>query len=570
MSLHRCIFGVHFDADASIETLEQRVQTLAAWYASNGERPAIEVQLPAPGTLVGQIDLDGIAHDGGPFVWGGPTPQNLSAHEEIVNATDSDLRTLGSTVAVIATSLGRVRIATGVGGVAGIYCAERDGIVAWSSHAVAAGWLSTAAAAIDWSCVPELLALGFVSGDRTLITGVSAVADGSVIDIDRGIVRRSYWPAKERWVPVPETDARASCEELLLDRLPGRVTKSALVLGLTAGLDSQVIALALREGGVDFATMTAGDPAWRDVKAASRLAAAIEVPHAHAPIDWHTDDEAVATMTELVRWSDGTVLPALARDSLGDMHGMPFVTGGGGEVGRAFYYKMQGHSQSVPSVPRMLSLMDPSGAIVGARRSARRVVINAVAQGIRAAEELGYEGWRALDVYYAEQRLRKWGRSTLPKTRGSVIIGFGDPPLLAALVSLPLRDRMDSRFHRDFLAKYGDTPAAPIVAPHSPPGRAPTLIRKARRRLSSPHRSKGPWAGHHRWQHVPTFHELVIRSTQSPSIRGVMGVRWCRQQRDSFMVGELAGTVSALRCAAITTFAEGLHELESTRINGSA
>lgn len=572
MSLHRCVFAVQFDARTSPEIVERRVRTLAAWYACDGRCPAIVTQLPSAGMLVGSIDLEGGNHDGRPFVWGGPMPLNLSSNNQIVDATDLELRTLGSTVAVIATARRKIRIATGVGGVAGMYWASRDGVVAWSSHAVAASWLAAEHAAVEWSSVPELLAMGFVGDDRTLLTNVRTVPDASVIDIERSrVTHRCYWPAEERWTPVPEIDARARCADLLLERLPTRVNGAAPVLGLTAGLDSRVMALALRKVGVDFRTMTAGDPAWREVQEASKVAAAIEVPHAPIPIAWHTDDEALATMTELVRWSDGTVVPALARDSLADAEAMPLITGGAGEVGRAFYYATHGSRQSSPTTREVLSRMDPSGAIPDARLSARRSVITAVRRGIHTAELLGFEDWRALDVFYAEQRLRKWGRSTLPKTSGTVTIGFGDPPLLAALVSLPLADRLADGFHRDFLAQHGGQfglQPHPGISQGSSGGgghtraeRARILVRTGRRLLPRRRRSSAAWAGNSQWLRVPAFHDLTLRSCETDQLKQVMGARWCRGQRESFAAGETAATVGALRCAAIATLAQGLDEL---------
>lgn len=150
-----------------------------------------------------------------------------------------------------------------------------------------------------------------------------------------------------------------------------------------------------------------------------------------------------------------------------------FVTGGGGEVGRAYYWRQLARTYSAP----------PS-AVFGS---------DAWALMLAEAAECGLDGWRRLDAAYAEHRLTAWGRSMITRPGHSTVAAFADRDVIRGLLSLSADDRVSDGFHRRFLAESG------VDAPPGPPGQrthVPRFVRRAaaliRRRRSEPVTPAGP------------------------------------------------------------------------------
>ena len=230
---------------------------------------------------------------------------------------------------------------------------------------------------------------------------------------------------------------------------------------MTAGLDSRVTAVALRELGIAARGFTWGEPDWDDVRGGKDLAEQIGLPHELVGVEWLDDGEAMRELDRQVRWTEGAVPVGFARLAWpADMGG--FVTGAGGEVGRAFYYA------GAPDEA------DPGDVLAGLlaarlpRGEASARLGTTLREWVGNAERAGHAGLGALDVVYGEERVRRWLRGMLPRLAAPMIPAFATPEVARALASLPLKERMTSGFHRGFLEK-----------------RAPELVPVARRGQTS-------------------------------------------------------------------------------------
>ena len=296
------------------------------------------------------MDLGGRARGGGrgplrrprrgpepPLEFGEPLPPAL--RDALIDAEPHDLRALEGAGAAVALEPERAAIVAYAGGPGTLFAASCGPIDAWSTHAVAAAWVAHGEARIDPDTIPEQLAAEFVGGDRSLIAGARPLPQAvRIVAGDEGARLTDYWPLEERWARLPEDEAAAHAERQLLGTLERRAHAiDAPHVSVTAGLDSRVTAVALRELGIAARGFTWGEPDWDDVRGGKDLAEQIGLPHELVGVEWLDDGEAMRELDRQVRWTEGAVPVGFARLAWpADMGG--FVTGAGGEVGRAFYY----------------------------------------------------------------------------------------------------------------------------------------------------------------------------------------------------------------------------------------
>lgn len=188
--------------------------------------------------------------------WLEPPPERLRSGEAFLRADTDDLKRM-STGLAFAGSHDRCRVVTAPAGPTALYRAEGPHGTVWSTHAVAAGYLANGSVEIDLEKVPVLGALGFIPNE-TLVRGVSPVAPSTCIDVWDGAVSEDrFWPMRERLELVPEPDAYAFTRAALLTSLAPRLdAHGAPWLGITAGLDSLVVAAAVRLLGKPLPTFT--------------------------------------------------------------------------------------------------------------------------------------------------------------------------------------------------------------------------------------------------------------------------------------------------------------------------
>jgi hypothetical protein len=492
----------------------------------------------------------------GTLVWGEPLPPGT----DLLDADDAQLRSICGVTAAIAWDGERIRIVTSSAGPATLYVAAGDGVTAYATHAVAAALIAGLAPRIDEARVPEFIALDYVGGDRTLVEGVRVLEAASDVGIERA---RTYWPPHERWARVD--DPYRHTEQVLLATLAQRTRDAHVGLALTAGLDSTVGAAALREIGVNPLAFTWGSPEWPDARGAAQTAAALGFEHQVFGVRPLDDDDCLRALERDARWTDGvTALSAAERQWPATCNAL--AVGMGGETGRAFYYD----AWSALLIPR--PGLDELARRLGARgrlRGAHEEAIRALEETVRGwvGDALAVaRGWGALDVLYAEQRVRRWGRSQIPPLAQNLVLLFTPAELARGLASLPLRERLADGFHRRFLSGRG-LPAEPAAVPD--PGRLSVAARRLRHRVRRRGAPAVPqpdavdllvqqiWAAR-----TATRSWVCEEALTDPLIERTLGRAWGQATAAGFAEGQARTAERALRAAGVVAFARALAQLD--------
>lgn len=566
-----CLFAAQCSEPGHRAALERRARDLAGFYRPLGHGEASLRWVPSLRLLLGTVDAR-TCDQAATLSWGGPAPPRLLEPAALLAASDSDLRAVDAVTVLAAASDERARVVCGAGGIASLYSARGGEASAWSTHAVAAAWLALGRARVDPDTLPELIAFEYVGGPRTLVQGVRALPVATRVDLTaRGEQEHSFWPKAERWAPVPEAEASAHAERALLEGLRRRLDGAgAPVVGLTGGLDSRVVAAALRALDVPFQALTWGPADSPELDMARMVAATLGAEHRWRPIDPPDAAGTLSRLDRLARWSDGTC-PLDLRGDVWPREGSAFVTGIGGEVGRAFHYMPRAHEEPDPSRRRLRRLLSVPRRLYRARPDVVRRVEGRVDDWLVEAESLGYGGWARLDFLYGEQRLRRWGRLILQQSAPPAVPAFATPEVTRALASLPLVDRVTSGFHRRFLQeRLPELAPAGVALPRSPaaarwarrrvaPALRPPLEAVLRRR--PPGRGRWPdaslWAGREEVRR-----RLADEVLRSELVREALGEGWARHTRERFLADEWRATSKTLQAAGAAALADALAQLE--------
>ena len=525
------------------ETVRRRVDALAGWYGVQAEVRAIA------GGAVTAAALGAPLHAA---AFGEAPPATL----DLLNADDRALRRYEGGGAALAATADRARLVAGAGAPAVLYGARSaDGqVAAWATHAVAAAYVATGSAAVDPAAVPEQLAAEFVGGERSLVAGVRALRAASLVDLSATRAEEGcYWPARDRWRLVPAEDAHAYTESHLLRSLDARLAGVRQpFLGLTAGLDSRVAGLVLRELGVAFEGYTWGPQDDPDVRGGAEAARMLGTNHRRLEFQHWDAQDALRRTRVNARWTEGAIHVGFA-DIVwpADLHA--FVTGAGGETGRSFYYGDLVPGREPGDLAAVLT-EQLAGRIAGARPEALEALDVRVRGWIADAERSGAEGWRVLDVVYAEQRVRRWLRGMLPRLPASMVGAFTAPEVQRGLASLPLEQRTRSEFHRRFIEDR-----QPGLLPVDPPpqrgGRRP--LGRIAQRLR-----RGSLDGE--WMARPEFRDWIADGVLDSALaQEAMGGRWCRRTRSRFYAGDAYAVERALWLGGPVALQEALAELPS-------
>jgi asparagine synthase (glutamine-hydrolysing) len=170
--------------------------------------------------------------------------------------------------------------------------AVRDGAIGFASTLPAlraAGVVD----AIDPQAVLEFLEFGYVTEDRTILTGAAKLPAASILEWNDGrISERSYWtlpePSEETATAIGFEEAVEQTEHLLIEsvrlRLISDVPAGALLSG---GIDSTLVCWALSKlnAGIHaFTVSTPGNPA-DEAPAAAETARLLGIPHEVVTLD---------------------------------------------------------------------------------------------------------------------------------------------------------------------------------------------------------------------------------------------------------------------------------------------
>ena len=553
-----------------LSVVVRRVEALQAFYRPLGAR-VVGTTRPWPQILIGEIEfesLDGSGHPaetlgpvpdaaGSMWIWGGPLPRELRSPQAVKQASDRDLRRFRGFGVAVAAGPDHVRLVTSPIGPTALYSSASGDATVWSTHAVAAGWIARGAVSLDATALPEFVVCEFVGAERTHLEGVRAVPPATRIDLrPNGQNSGSYWSPAERWARVPAREAFGLAESALLSSLDARLTGSeAPLCGLTSGLDSRVVALALRDLRSDaFAAYTLGAPDSPDVAGAVVVARKLGIDHRQYGFHWNSDDGARAAIEAHTRWSEGLEpIHGFARPTVPTMPSAT-VTGRGGETGRAFFYRFAARDRRRP---RRSHLVD---AVIAHRPPRLETASPDAREALRAAIEAWLDGipvalqgdWRALDFAYGEQRLTRWDRTRLMRQQSLYVPAFDDRDVQRALLSLRLRERLRDGFHREFIRRRDASlvPAAPVAPRAAIPRPLRRVLRSVRAyRAASPRPQTWPFAPE--WTKRPRTREWVAEELLGQTIiADVFGGRWATALREGFLAGEAEASRTVLVLSA--------------------
>ncbi len=460
MAFHTCLFVVAATSDDELALLRSRVEVLRRYFAAYAPATAHVREIAPPGVLAGCIALGVPWERDGDYVWGRPDIGPGAAVEVLPDGA---------------------RFTTGPVDIAAGYRAGR----AVSTHAVAAAFLDRGEVRLRPEVLADLLAFGHPANDAHLVAGVDALPAGAEVVVDaRGMRTKAPAPA---WRLPDERSAHEAAVAALTACLERWHAHGSLALGLSAGMDSRVVAVCLRENGLPFETYTWGSPGSPEVEGAAAVAAQLGVPHAVVPPEPLADGQVVEQARRDIVWTEGCAAIGLAAGGAA-LSSAVNVTGAGGELGRAFHYALIARNRADPGPSHLRRAWEPHRNLDPTiAAAARDRVRDEATAAIARAEAAGVDGWRVLDVVYAEQRMRRWTRSRIPPTAGAALTpAFLDPDVAAALVALPLEDRLTAAFHRGFVQAR-----APALALPAPPGQR-RHVPAAARRLASAWRSRRP------------------------------------------------------------------------------
>lgn len=554
MALDRCVFAARVLDTAHRSALETRIERLVEFYRALGD-PRLSMRwLDRLDAVVGVIDFGDRAHElDRPLTWGGSLPGELATSEALLSARGHELRRLDRVIGAIAASEDQMCVIEGAGTGFPVFHRARSSFAeAWSSHAVAAGWLAHGSVTIDPDAVVELVGYNFVGGNRSMIRGVTVLDSSTRIWIEPGGSRHEvWWPPRARWELVPEEDAYEHVETALLESLERRITAQPVLLGLTAGLDSRVAAVALRALGVPFEAVTVGALGDHDVDGAANVAEALGIPHRIIGVEPTLDSSARAAAEAQARWNDGSGRATTVRARASDLGAVTFVSGGGGETGRCLLYRLTARNYRHPTQRQMAKLAAPTGRLEGAREEAVRLVKRRSSEAVARGIALGLHGWRALDVVAADERERRVYRALSTPGSSEFVEAFCIPDIQRGLTSLPLEERLDDGFHRRFIARH-----APAVAPAPGPAQRPGLPPLARRLASAARRRRPRHEGTVRVAIPPEIREWLTQVLASPVLVEPLGPAWSERVRQAITAGDPEGLETAL----IATGPVALHE----------
>ncbi len=308
---------------------------------------------------------------------------------------------------------------------------------------------------IDATFVAGLLNFEFGIDAASPWQGVEVVGACRCVTVGNGKVTTSRLPhhAADRVGPPAEHLARALAEAIA----PLRDTGGPVVLSLTGGKDSRLLAAALKVAGVDFTTRTHGAPDHPDVVIAAEIARELGVPHEitappvrDASGSRVLDVDVDARLRSSVLLADGqlSAFENLGREK-GTPGAQPQLGGQGGEILRG------GYNRLLVGRPRLAALhfyrrlaYVRLGLLSNASRL--RYLTSSSSRWLLRTATHTLDG---LEDFFVTNRAGRWSaaaRSVLLR-RSPIVQPFFADAVIAATRQAPMRARMEERLMRDAL-----------------------------------------------------------------------------------------------------------------------
>jgi len=417
--------------------------TRTAWLA----RPWLGVVVTGPAQFLTSDTLSRAAPQSMPgievpLIWGLPIGSDGAATDaEAVTASHDPAaaRRLDGPFALVAVSPTGGRLTTSAYLVHAMQTACGPHTEAWSTRGLAAVVAAGLEARINPDALAEYVTMDYVLGDEELLADVRSLPEAVVVDIRADGSREScYWPLPERFAissPTGAAELRA-----VLGATMGRAgALPGAHLALTAGRDSVLLASCAAEHGAMPATFTIGTPETPDVVGARAVAGELGWSHrilsAEQAVGGGVGGSVYSRVIASSYWTEGLDtawnLAAPPLDWTGSSD-VSWLSGSGGEIGRAFYW-----SWAAPEADDVDVLV--GGVCRHMNASAQsRLRERATAALHEAGNLTDRRGRDRLDVIYARGRMRKWLERSLPRPecRGT-FAGYLAPSVVSTLMNIP-------------------------------------------------------------------------------------------------------------------------------------
>ncbi|WP_049898770.1 asparagine synthase-related protein [Halococcus agarilyticus] len=353
-------------------------------------------------------------------------------------------------IACLDAHAGRLVVATDKLGTRPCYYAHDDGVVLGSS--LAALLPAIDAPAVDEHAVSDMLLLGNVWGERTLVEGVSALGPATVLEYDdAGVDLARYW--KPDYDSAPR---RGYVAELVRQYRQAMADVSTTVDGelglwLSGGLDSRSMAAELRQhAGRTFDSLTtytydANPKGGGNPEIAARVASVLDVDNTEVELDPDTFldiiEESVDLVDGMLRWSSLLNLSTVFSLPNDGTNVLMEASGQGELIGqhpRQYHFT---HTDSVVEGLMMSEAMVDASAVdalltanVDPKRSLRE-------SGRRSAERTTEK--RLLDVNYTNYYSRMaFASNEIMRSQVGTRVPFAHGDFLEHTARLPIEYRM--------------------------------------------------------------------------------------------------------------------------------
>jgi asparagine synthase (glutamine-hydrolysing) len=256
--------------------------------------------------------------------------------------------------------------------------------------------------------------------------------------------------------------------------------------GLTGGRDSRLVAALPTRAGLDVRCHSWGLPDSPDVEIARDIASRFGWRHQVSSLE---SEDVLAAWAEasqrLVRQNDGLASVWLAPSVLGqDSAPTPqqlLVFGVGGEIARSFYGgpHLFGRNRDSRWVKQYLAdgLLRRHDGLLTER--SRRLAAHSIDQFVDGAASDGFDPVDVPDLFYAFDRVRRWGGTTLCSARpqSDVAAPLCSRPFITAAFSLPAVEGKGQPLHHGLLRELSpELHRMPFDKPGWP-HQSPTLLR---------------------------------------------------------------------------------------------
>jgi hypothetical protein len=534
-----CLFAVPIRSADHAHVLETRLSRLTQYF--DAWSAVTTVRATVPGVFAGKLAFSAGPNGEASFVWGSVDGQHRA-----------DLRFVGPGSA-IETDGHTVRWRTSPTDITSAYrCGD-----AVSTHAVVAAVLGAGRVRVRPRALAELLAFGHPANDAHVVDDVVALGADACLEFSSDGVDDRLQEAAPQLELVPDDAAYAHGVMSLHAALDACARRGRIALGLTAGRDSRVVASALREQGIDALTYTWGAGDAPDAIGAAAVARTLGLEHRTISPRMLGDDDIVPSARGAVTWTEGAA-PIGVVDGHRELGVAVNITGAGGELGRAFHYAFVAQNRRDPAIRHLESLWQPHATLDQTVEPAAREHVRDVARAaLQRAAVTGATGWRLLDVVYAQQRMRRWGRSGIaPTSDAAYLPAFLEPEVARALISLPLRDRLTDGFHRRYLSDHA--PDLGLAAPNRQRAWVPPVARRVastlrRRRPGAPPPADTVLFAAHYPETLSYLRDSVVTH---PIVSTALGQAFADRLEGGLVAGDARAIHAALQLGGATLMAE--------------